>query len=328
MYNAEKYIERCIQSVLEQTYSDIEIIIIDDKSTDNTNKILEFYKENDRITIISSEENRGVSESRNIGLRISKGDYVTFVDADDVLPLNALEILYDVINEENADIVCGKVSGEISENKTIKEKLLIEKDNLKELIEKLISCGKYSYDLNNLGYACGKLYKRDILRNCFFCENIKFREDTLFNILAYQESNRVVAIHDVCYIYQPNENSASFKFFPDYMREIEDFFQILKSSVKFKNFDVQAIYVCGLYMYMNYLKHYAMHTDLQLKHVDVIKETFINAFWKKIFYDVNTKKLPIKYKILVSFYKKKCSYGIMFIYKINKLKKKFLAYED
>ena len=107
-YNSEKYIEKCIESILNQTYQNIEIIIIDDGSTDHTLKILEKYKkENDKISIIK-KKNTGVSDSRNIGIKEAKGKYIMFVDSDDFLELDAIEKLYLNIKKYKANIVRGR----------------------------------------------------------------------------------------------------------------------------------------------------------------------------------------------------------------------------
>ena len=89
VYNGEKYIQRCVDSVLNQTYSDIEIIVINDGSTDNTENILKSYSN----IVLINKENEGVSKARNTGLSLAKGDYVYFCDADDYLEKNAFEIL-------------------------------------------------------------------------------------------------------------------------------------------------------------------------------------------------------------------------------------------
>lgn len=103
-YNAEKEIVRCIDSILNQTYNCFEIIIIDDGSTDRTLEICKKYAEKDVRILVKSQENKGVSATRNLGLNLSRGKYICFVDADDYLDCRYLEILLKNILKTNADI--------------------------------------------------------------------------------------------------------------------------------------------------------------------------------------------------------------------------------
>lgn len=103
-YNAEKYIKKCIKSILNQTYSNFEIIIVNDGSTDNTLNIINEF--NDKRIRIINQKNGGVSNAKNTALDIIKGDYVTFVDSDDTIPKDALEILINLMTDD-VDFVSG-----------------------------------------------------------------------------------------------------------------------------------------------------------------------------------------------------------------------------
>lgn len=106
VYNVEKYLKRCLDSVINQKLKDIEIICINDCSTDNSLKILQEYASKDkRIKLISLSENKGAGEAKNKGLEIAKGEYLSFIDPDDKIDLNFYEELYKKANETNADIV-------------------------------------------------------------------------------------------------------------------------------------------------------------------------------------------------------------------------------
>ena len=106
IYNVEKYLKKCLDSVINQTLKDIEIICVNDSSTDGCeNIILEYAKKDDRIKIINNEKNCGIGFSRNIGINESLGEYISFIDADDYVEKNYLEILYNTAIENEADIV-------------------------------------------------------------------------------------------------------------------------------------------------------------------------------------------------------------------------------
>jgi glycosyltransferase involved in cell wall biosynthesis len=161
VYNVEKYLENCLNSVINQSYANLEIILVDDGSTDNSSKICDEYKKkDDRIKIIH-KKNGGLSEARNIGIENSNGKYITFIDSDDTVELNYLEYLYKLIIENDADmsvcyfnIVNGKIKKiSLSENK----KIYSSKEALKEML------------LNNFPVsATAKLFKTEYFRDIKF----------------------------------------------------------------------------------------------------------------------------------------------------------------
>lgn len=111
VYNGEKYIKRCINSLINQTYKNIEIIIINDGSKDNSINIIKEISEKDKRIIIIDKENQGVSIARNAGIEKASGDYIMFVDVDDWVKTNMIEQMYKVIKKENVDIVkCNSIN--------------------------------------------------------------------------------------------------------------------------------------------------------------------------------------------------------------------------
>ena len=107
-YNIERYISRCLDSIMAQTYNNLEIIVIDDGSKDQTAEILDDYQKRDSRIIVVHKENGGVSSARNNGLDIATGDYISFVDGDDLIESNMYEILVKILEKEKTDIAhCG-----------------------------------------------------------------------------------------------------------------------------------------------------------------------------------------------------------------------------
>lgn len=104
VYNVEEYLERCVNSVLKQTYNDLEIILVDDGSTDNSGKICDELKNKDDRIIVIHKENQGLSASRNIGIEKATGEYITFVDSDDYILEDMYETLYKNLIRNDADI--------------------------------------------------------------------------------------------------------------------------------------------------------------------------------------------------------------------------------
>jgi len=105
IYNGEKYLDRCIKSLINQTYKNIEFIFLNDGSTDNSLKIIKKYASKDKRIIVIDKENSGVSDTRNLGISKATGEYICFCDCDDVYELNYLERMHDIIKKENVDVV-------------------------------------------------------------------------------------------------------------------------------------------------------------------------------------------------------------------------------
>lgn len=203
LYNVESFIERCLNSVVNQTYKNLEIILINDGSTDNSLSICEEYRKKDKRIKLINKKNGGVSSARNCGLDIYNGKYITFIDADDYVEVDYIEILYKKIKEYNVDIVFSNAievldNGKTMNNKNAIKDILLDKENVyKELfLERYISC------------ACwGNLYKVDVIKDVKFDINMHLDEDFKFLIDVINNIDNSVMISDKKYYYVIRENS-------------------------------------------------------------------------------------------------------------------------
>ena len=196
IYKTEAYLRRCVDSILAQTFTDFELILVDDGSPDKCYAICEDYKAKDNRVIVIHKKNGGVSSARNAGLDVVRGEFVTFVDSDDyVKPAYLRELL-----EKNADFVCQ--NGDIlKEDGTIAFERSIETFHTQNLSAEDVY--RMVYD-DSLGYTWGKALRSDIIRknHIQFRENMKFMEDTLF-MTEYALKCKSVAAEDIrnyCYI--------------------------------------------------------------------------------------------------------------------------------
>lgn len=159
IYNAEKYLERCLDSIINQTLKEIEIICINDGSTDNSLLILEKYAQKDKRIIIENQNNEGVSSARNKGLKLAKGEYVGYVDADDEITKDFYELLYTNAKKHNAEISCGEIRRPDSKRKKhIRNLVYLRKQTATKTEEK--------YKLARIPERCfvwNKIYKREPL---------------------------------------------------------------------------------------------------------------------------------------------------------------------
>lgn len=224
IYNAGRYIDKCIESIIGQTYSDIEILLIDDGSNDNSYEICNRWREIDKRILVIHKQNGGVSSARNVGLEKANGEYIVFVDADDWLEREFISTMVSKIG--NSDFVIGgyKIVG----NGTIGKKFVKESSVSSYEFRKQYDCylGK---DLINPPFA--KLFKKEIIENQHFDEKLSLGEDLAFNLKYLEKCSRVNFISDLLYNYNVyNESSASKK-----LRD-NDFEQVYKIYLLSKKF--------------------------------------------------------------------------------------------
>ncbi len=192
MYNAQKYIRKTLKSVLNQTYINYEVIIINDGSTDNSLSICEEFKKADKRIIIHNKSNEGLAKARFDGINLANSDYIVFLDSDDWVVSTMLEVFYKNILESGADILQASFNSKYRflSKKQIKNNCEFEANELRE---------KYLADLLGAGnvdtplfiYACGKAYKTDVLkRNMIFHKKfLPFAEDVYMNLIVYSDKN-------------------------------------------------------------------------------------------------------------------------------------------
>ncbi len=209
MYNAEKWLEKCVNSIIEQSYSNIEILLINDGSTDKTLEICKKIEKIDNRVRVIDKKNEGVSKTRNLGLENATGKYIKFVDSDDWLEKNACEELIKIIKEEKTDLViCGL-------NIYKKNKLLRTPHLEKKIVEIKKNIKEFEYIYRVFASPCNKLYRKDKIVEKFR-EDLDIGEDLLFNI-KYLENIEKISVTDKCLynVCLDNENSLNRKFRED-----------------------------------------------------------------------------------------------------------------
>lgn len=172
VYKAKNYLEKCLDSIIKQTYKDLEIILVDDGSPDDCGEICEQYAKRDSRIIVIHQQNRGVSAARNIGLSIATGHWIMFVDSDDYIDLDLCEYLLKLADLTHADIVQCDAMLE-TDGKSIHRSFYVRKGNT------VTNQWKY------LASECwGKLYKKETISGLCFSVDLKLAEDLYFNVQA------------------------------------------------------------------------------------------------------------------------------------------------
>ena len=202
VYNVEEYLEECLESIKRQTYTDIEVILVNDGSTDRSKEICERYCEKDSRFKLVNQENKGLSGARNRGMLESKGEFISFVDSDDVLKEDMLEQLMKQMTSEDIDIVeCWytneKQELELSTPKNVK---IIFQGNSKEALVSL--CRDNIVRLN----AVAKLFRRQVIINFPFLEGL-FYEDVYGGIGILKHIRKMVKINYIGYYYRVRQGS-------------------------------------------------------------------------------------------------------------------------
>ena len=182
VYNTNEYLSRCLDSVISNTYHNLEIICINDGSTDNSLSILCEYEEKDNRIVVVDIKNNGVSHARNIGLKFASGEIISFIDSDDWVHSRYFETLLAQLNKHNSDVAvcsyCRTFEFDIEKTKSIPEncnaQLFTGEDNLNQYVIK--------------SYIWGRLYRSESIKDIIFCEDISISEDKAFNISVLSNS--------------------------------------------------------------------------------------------------------------------------------------------
>ncbi len=217
-YNAASYIEDCINSVISQTKKELEIIIINDGSTDNTLEIVKKYKDK-RIKLFTTKNN-GIGKTRNMGLKKAQGKYIFFLDSDDYIAKDAMENLYKKAIDLKADIVVGNMLRLKDDNSLTKDEINFSEGNLDNNKTQIFEIP--------LG-PCGKLFKKDIL-TVNFSEEYKY-EDVPFTANAIKNSKKTIKCNDYIYYYRIHDNSET----TSMDKRVFDILEILKQTNSFFN---------------------------------------------------------------------------------------------
>ncbi len=206
IYKVQDYLPQCVDSIIGQTYKNLEIILVDDGSPDDCPMICENYAQQDERIIVVHKKNGGLSDARNVGLTMAKGKYITFVDSDDYVRKDFLQSLYDAVIEKDADIsLCDYISvPETGGDFTFTENYTLTVYNNREALKRTYLAVKHGMEF----VAWGKLYKTELfLNNSILYPKGKIHEDTYTTYLLYYYSKKIVFIDDIYYYYRIRSGS-------------------------------------------------------------------------------------------------------------------------
>ena len=225
VYNSEKFIENCLKSIINQSYRNFEVIIVDDGSTDNSFRVSQSIIEGDCRFKLFHKENGGVSSARNYGLKNISGEFITFIDCDDIVNVMYIESLVENIQRYNADICISafyktnvpanfQAAREMSLEVKGKEVFNSSLFSAAETIENMIFRDDFKWEV------CGKLFRKDLINDLFFDESEILFEDFTFTCKALANVSKVVFVPLQMYYYVDNPISASKQNYSDKLKHL------------------------------------------------------------------------------------------------------------
>lgn len=310
-YNAEKYILRCIDSCVRQTYQNIEIIVVDDGSTDDTIKKCATINDN-RLKVIS-KKNAGVSEARNTGLQVAQGNYLFFLDADDYLDRDCCAMMVGAMKNDVDLVVCGYNRIDLNDER---QRVCAPETIMFALSEKITAIN-YMKQINCLFTCWNKLYRREKIQ-FEFDKSMSFAEDSVFVFDYLAECKKIIVLDYIGYNYWiGTEGSAMKKFHADMFQMIKkEYKKILDSdqesedirSFAFNHYIENVIYFCAPQLIVDERYNFNQKTKL------ISQIWMIDGFDNMIANYKPQRKLHYLYRALM---KKKCTLLLTLLFKLN-----------
>lgn len=245
VYNKEKYIEKCINSIISQTYNNLEIIIVDDGSSDNSLKICKKIAKNNINIKVIQKNNGGVSSARNVGINNANGKYISFIDIDDIVENNMIEILYNnLINNKSQLSICSYYVNPL--NKKVDNEININFN--KEEFYKNINIYK--------GFCWNKLFILDKVKKVYFDETLHYCEDLLFCVKYVEMINNISYTNLKLYNYVQNSDSAISQKWNERKATVIDAYKKIFDIIKKYDFNIIKEFYIGYFNILNDVTHF------------------------------------------------------------------------
>ncbi len=297
IYKVEKYIKKCIDSIIKQTYKNLEIILVDDGSPDECGKICDEYAQKDKRIKVIHKENGGLSDARNMGIDISTGKYICFVDSDDYIDDKYIELLYDAIRENNVEIAqCG--IKKITEDEVLIEDIGYKENNLKNGKQMLKDL--YITNWENI-IVWNKMYLAKLFDDIRFPKG-KIHEDEYTTYKILYKANKIAILKDCLYNYRQNIESITGKKFN--IKRLDGLEALNKRLDFFKNNKERELYELTLKNYLVMLRKYYINVKKNIKSSHDIQKKLKKEYKEKTktFFIVHNcsilEKLKVKFFIV------------------------------
>lgn len=298
VYNVEKYLTRCIDSILNQSYRNIEIILVDDGSPDNCGAICDKYAKKDARIKVIHKKNGGLSSARNAGIEISTGDYIGFIDSDDWIAEDMYEHLLRLIKDTKSDVACCRWR-DVYDEIAIKSDTDSTRFNIYEEDEILYNFFKGEFK----SATCPRLYKRSLLKKIRFYEG-RVNEDYLFSYEIFSSCKRVVQSEAPKYMYYVNNISITRNGLRekdlDYIFVCNEVLNMVKRSSNYKKFEKYAEIRLSRASFTLLMKLAYYGSKLDHKRTQEIKKILLTNLRRDYVKLIKSNIIPINRKIVIT----------------------------
>lgn len=333
VYNVEKYIHRCIESLINQTLKDIEIILVDDESPDSCPFICDEYAKKDPRIKVIHKKNEGLGLTRNAGLEIANGEFIAFIDSDDWVDQTMYETLYNTAQKNKCDTVYCSLQYYYSPNKIIPFKEVNEEtffQGRKEidtfLLDMLAPLPTYHSDVKYMVSVCKAIYSKNIIKNHhlrFVSERIIASEDMVFHTQYLKVSEKIGFIPKYFYNYFQNENSISHTYTEIKIKRLKKFIlemdSIFSQSYNKSDYYIRLQRKALHYLRISlYIKYQITKSQSYIKKIKEFKQLCSDEIFSIALTDYPYHLLPIKHRLFYFFAKYKITPLLILMYKFYK----------
>lgn len=329
IYNVEQYIHRCIDSIINQTLQDIEIILVDDKSPDKCPLICDNYAKKDkRIIVIHKNKNEGLGMARNSGIKVATGEFIAFVDSDDFVDQNMYEDLYHHAKAKKCDTVFCSLTFLKNNHKInfkeVEEETIYEAENIHHFLLDMVGpLPSYKSDVKYMVSVCKAIYSRKIIcqqQLLFSSEKVAASEDMLFQIDYIHKAQKICFLPKYYYFYIQNNNSISHTYTNEKIHKLRLF--LTEITKKLSLLYSEKEYKIRVYRkYLHYLRIILqIHININhnfLKCLKAIQNECSNKFYQSFLNEYPYKQLPLKHRIFFIAVKYRLSFILWIILKLN-----------
>ena len=293
VYKVEKFLNRCVESIVNQTYKNLEIILVDDGSPDNCPKMCDEWAQKDKRIKIIHQKNSGVSSARNNGIKQATGDYIAFVDSDDWIEPETYESVLNLALSENADLTFFKyLLIDENGNKQYLNEINLCKEKIKNLEYYFLLNSRNGNDSHTImGSIVRVLFKSNIIKDMSFNTNLKLAEDLLFLLHVLAKTDRISVCDKYYYNYFFNVNSASRLISKQYFINLKTYYETFKDY--FISNDIKLLHLINnQYLYNNVMQRiYNKNYIKELKELLKNDKTFIMCLNKNDYKKIKTYNL-------------------------------------
>ena len=332
VYNVANYIKRCLDSLINQTYKNLELILIDDGSIDNSGNICDEYAKKDSRIIVIHQKNSGVSKARNNGLDKMTGDYVMFVDSDDWIELDACERLIEIITKENLEVLIFNHYKEVTNSSKKHKKYRLNNIEGKELNyclqAKILSNSIkiQGFDIEGIGFTWNKIISKKIINIKFpFEKKQAINEDIVFYYNLFEQAQKIGICNEYLYHYRILANSATRKYNKDYLNICDEFYkkinQLRKNHINDKYFE-ESFNIRIINNFCNALNVYINNKKQKMsfkQRIDLINDEMNKDYYRNAIKKVKMKSLNRRLKIYTFLLRIKAYYCILIINNLERI---------